>query len=168
MSDERVRFSSRNLAHTQAVEFQDEIITALIKNEKLPENLPGTNLRPLALQFCWGKLPSEVVFVRLDDLERLYPDDEVISRLAEIVRECRLISSVTKSSLLDLVAQRQTQSLLRVVHSTGALKGMKDSQVLHIVKDGKRTTKHLESMDNAAIFLYDEKNRFVLPHDPLF
>lgn len=54
-----------------------------------------------------------------------------------IVRECRLISSVTKMSLKDLIAQRQTQSLLRVVHSTGALRGMKDAQVIHIVNDGK-------------------------------
>ncbi|XP_028968166.1 uncharacterized protein LOC100907039 [Galendromus occidentalis] len=113
----------------------DETIAALKRNEKLPENLPGLNLRPLALQFAWNQLPPEAVFNRLDELERLYADDEMISRLAEIVRECRLISSVTKNSLLDLVAQRQTQSLLRVVHSTGALKGMKDAQVLHIVKD---------------------------------
>lgn len=56
------------------------MITALLKNEKLPENLPGINLRPLALQFAWNKLPADIAFARLDDLERLYPEDEVISR----------------------------------------------------------------------------------------
>lgn len=52
----------------------------MINDEKLPENLPGVNLRPLALMFAWPHLPAEKGFNRLDELERLYPKDPFVSR----------------------------------------------------------------------------------------
>ncbi|OQR75857.1 hypothetical protein BIW11_08153, partial [Tropilaelaps mercedesae] len=143
----------------------DNIITSIVRNERLPDNLDGVNLRPLALMFVWEQLSAETVFSRLDELEKLYPKNPFILRLATIVRECRLISSVTKVSLLDLITQRQTQSLLRVVYSTGALRGMKDAQVLHIVnKDyqshmlrGYLALKHVSTALHYAILIAERR-----------
>lgn len=52
----------------------------MVNNSKLPKNLPGVNLLPLALMFSWEQLSAKVAFTRLDELERRFPKDPLVLR----------------------------------------------------------------------------------------